>query len=162
MKIITDTAAYVQKIDLEFFKYRLHSLPQSISSKVFENSELDIDEFNKYDFFKFEDMDDIEFFKRIDWIIDYDSVRYLTIQEITKMGRTYVEKREQITEKLYSMTDEDEEYNATLLQYKLIHYQITSLTDISDFKSGRLKITLPDDENKLQKLMRKIFPKIKK
>ena len=66
MKIITNTAVYVQKIDLEFFKYSLHSLPQSISSKIFENSELDVDDFNKYDFFKFENKNDIEFFRSID------------------------------------------------------------------------------------------------
>ena len=144
MKIITKAAAYVQKIDLEILKYTLHYLPQSISSKIFENCELDVDDFNKYDFFKFEDEKDIEFFKSIDWLIDYNSVRDLTNEEITKIGRDYVEQRDQIAKKLYTASDY-EEYNDILFQYKLINYQITSLNDISDFKNGLLKINLPDD-----------------
>lgn len=160
MKIITNHLAYVQKIDLEFLKYRLHSLPQSISSKIFENSEIDVDDFNKYDFFKFDDVSDIEFFKGIDWIIDYDSIRNLTDIEIKAMGRTYVERLEQITKILYKMTSDNKDYENVLLQYKLLHYQITSLNDILDFKSGLLKMTLPNKDNKLQKLIR-IFIKRK-
>lgn len=161
MKIITNHVVYVQKVDLEFFKYRLHSLPQSISSKVFENSEIDVDDFNIYDFFRFEDVSDIEFFKSIDWIIDYDSVRNLTDIEIKEMGKACVERLEQITKKLYVMTSDNKDYENVLLQYKLLNYQIASLNDIIDFKSGLLKMTLPDEGNKLQKLIRKLFTKRK-
>lgn len=162
MKIITYNAIYIQKVDLEFIKYRLHTLPQSISSKIFENSEFDFDNYNKYDFLKFEDKDAIEYFKSIAWIIDYESIKDLTAEGITNLGRTYVEKRNKIAERLYSMTDKDEEYNSTLLQYKLINYQIDSLTDISDYKLGLLQMNLPDDGTGLRKLIRRIFTKIKK
>lgn len=136
MKMVIGRTLYVQKIDLEFLKYRLHSLPQFISSKIFESRKINVDDNNKYDFFRFEDIDEIEFFKGISWIIDYDSLIALTDQDIKKLSN---------------------DYEDILLQYKLLNYQIASLNDFIDFKSGRLKITLPREENKLQKIIRKIF-----
>lgn len=41
MKIIKNNAVYIQKKDLEFLKYNPHILPQSISSKIFENGDID-------------------------------------------------------------------------------------------------------------------------
>lgn len=166
MKIITNTAVYVQKIDLEFLKYRLHSLPQTISSKIFENNKLDVDDFDKYDFFKFEDKNDIEFFKGIDWLIDYNSIKDLPTEEITKSGRDCVEKREQITKKLYGRASA-EEYDELLLQYVLINNKIKSLNDIIDFKLGLLKIKLPDgidypEEIVQKKGIKKLIKSIKK
>lgn len=86
------------------------------------------------------------------------------------MGREYVEKREQITKKLYSMTATDDEYKAILLQYKRINYQIASLTNIIDFKLGLLKMNLPEDiyyqevfaqEKSIRELIKSIFGKRK-
>lgn len=165
MKIITNNALYVQKVDIDFLKYRLHSLPQFISSKIYENSELDIADFNKYDFFKLEDKNDIDFFKSVDWLFEYNFVKDLTTEEITEIGRQYVEKREQIAKKLYSVTD-DIEYKNILLQYTLTNYQIASLNDIIDFKLGLLKMNLPDvfystevlnQKKGIRKLIKSIF-----
>lgn len=69
-----------------------------------------------------------------------------------------MKEREQITKKLYTMTDDNPDYKETLRQYHLVHYQIDSLNDICDFKTGLLTIPLPKDENGLRKLFRKIFP----
>lgn len=159
MKIIEDNAVYVQKIDLEFIKYRLRLLPKSISLKTFDSSELDMDDYSDYDFFKFEDPEDIEFFRSIDWIIDYTPLKDLSYTDITPIGRSYVERIEEVTERLYNMSSKDKEYSDTLLQYTILDYQISSLNDISDYKMGLLKFRLPNEGNGVKQLIKKIFSK---
>lgn len=159
MKIITDNAVYIQKVDLEFFKYELRSLPKFISLKIFENKEIDMDDYEKYDFLKFEDEEIIEFLKKIDWIIDYDLVKNLTDDEIREIGRTYAEKFESVNKKIYTTSPNKKDYKDLLQQSKLLFYQLRSIEDLLDFKGGRLKITLPKDENKFLKLVRKLTSK---
>lgn len=162
MKIITDKAAYIQKIDLEFFKYRLRTMPQSISAKIFENKEIDLDDYDKYDFLKFDSTEDIEFFKSIDWIIDYDSIKDLTTSELKEIGNAYVERLEKTAKKLYEMSEEDSDYKDTLFQYTLLYYQVASLGDISDFKLGLLQINMPTEKKTLKGLIRMLFTKKEK
>lgn len=150
---------YVQKVDLEFLKYRLHSLPQSISVKTFENSEIDIDDYHKYDFFQFEGDSDIQFFKSTDWIIDYDSVKNLTISEIKEIGKGYLEKQYQLSKVLYTIDSNNQNYESILLQYTLVNFKISTLNDILDFKSGLLKFDLPGDGSKFHHFIKTIFPK---
>lgn len=168
MKIINDKVVYVQKIDLEFLKYRLHSLPVSIDSQIFENVESNFDDFNKYDFFKFENVNDIEFFRNTDFIVDYNFVKTVSIDEIVKVGKKYIEKRDILARKLYSIATSNSDYNEILTQFKIVEYQISSLNDIIDFKSGCLKMKLPEgtelpaefmQENGFRKLIKIMFNK---
>lgn len=159
MKIFTSNAVYVQKIDLEFFKYSLHSLPQTISKQFFESNKVDCDDYGKYDFIKFENIEDIDFFKSVNWIIDYASVKDLSDEEYNKLGWDLARKREQATERLYSFERENNEYRIILLECKLLQYQISMLQDIADVRDGRLKIRIPEEQSKLHKMMRKIFVK---
>lgn len=162
MKISTKNAIYVQKQDLEFLKYRLRSLPSSINDKIFENVELDPDDFDKYDFFKFEEEEDIEFFKSLDWLIDYTAVKDLGIEELKYIGENLVKKFEEVACFLYSIDEKSDDYKKTILDYTVLQYQNATLSDIFDLKNGLLKIKLPNTRIHLPRLVRDFFSRISK
>ena len=60
MKIITENAAYVQKNDN-----------------------------NRYEFVKFEDKNEIEFFKNLDWMVDYNSVKDLNEEDFLNLEKIF-------------------------------------------------------------------------
>ena len=78
MKIITDSVAYVQKNDIAFLTQTDRAIPASIFMKVFGNGIVIIDDSNRYEFVEFEAPEEIEFFKSIDWMIDYNEVKDLS------------------------------------------------------------------------------------
>ncbi len=162
MKIITNNnILYVPKIDLDFLNYQLHYLPSSISWELIDNKEVNIDDLNKYDFIKFTKEENIRFFNSIDWIIDYNAIECLSILEVKKLGHEYIKKLEIITKELYEINSFEDNYKNILFQYKVLQYQISSLNDIIDFKSGLLEIILPPRDNKILSILHNFFRKNK-
>lgn len=171
MKISTKDAIYVQKKDLEFLKFQARALPSSINQKIFENSMLDLDDYDKYDFLMFENEEDIEFFKSLDWLIDYTEIKDLENDELRQIGENLVKRNDEVAKKLYSIEEKDESYKSTIQEYMLLSYQITTLSDISDMNNGMLKIKLPNtnDTNNIDntkvnipKLIKNILSKLSK
>ena len=62
MKIITNDAVYVQKNDMGFLNQTDLLIPVSVFLKVFGNGITIIDDSNRFEFIKFEDKEEIEFF----------------------------------------------------------------------------------------------------
>ena len=173
MKIITENAVYVQKNDITYLNHTDLPIPASIFIKVFGNGMVIIDDSNRYEFEKFEDNHEIEFFKRLDWIVDYNSVKDLSDDEIIEIGQSIVQSKNQIAQQLDSMSEDQRKENLEMLtQYELLNFKMHSLRDILWFKRGDLKMTLPEGvdypegfvqtgEKRIQKLMKRIFPKRK-
>ena len=76
MKIITDNAAYVQMNDIAFLNHCDLPIPASVFMKSFGFGIFVVDDSNRYDFKEFNKPEDIEFFKNIDWMIDYNEVKF--------------------------------------------------------------------------------------
>lgn len=135
--------------------------------KVFGNGIVIIDDSNRYEFEKFEDDSEIEFFKGLDWIVDYNSVKDLSDDEIIELGQSIAQSRNQIAQQFNSMSENERKENFDMVtQCELLDFKICSLRDILWFKQGYLKMTLPEDvdyqkkfvqkdENGMQKLIRK-------
>ena len=173
MKIITENAVYVQKNDITYLNHTDLPIPASIFIKVFGNGVVIIDDSNRYEFEKFEDNHEIEFFKRLDWIVDYNSVKDLSDDEIIEIGKSIAQSKNQIAKQFNSMSENERKENLEMVtQCELLDFKMYSLRDILWFKQGHLKMTLPEgvdypeesvqkDEKGMQKLMRRIFPKRK-
>ena len=173
MKIITKNAIYVQKNDIAYLNHTDLPVPASIFMKIYGNGIVIIDDSNRYEFEKFESASEIEFFKELDWIVDYNSVKDLSDDEIIKMGQSIAQTKNQIAKQFNSMSEDERKKNLKMItQCELLDFKMYSLRDILWFKQGHLKMTLPEDvdyqeefvqkdEKKIQKLMRKILPKIK-
>ena len=70
MKIVTDKKVYVQKNDIAYLNQTDLPIPASIFMKVYGNGIVIIDDRNRYEFIEFTAPKEIEFFKKLDWMID--------------------------------------------------------------------------------------------
>lgn len=167
MKIVKDNAIYVQKNDIMFLFQNDLSIPASIFMKVFGNGIIIVDDRNRYEFVKFEEKDEIDFFKSLHWIVDYDTVKDLSDEEIIKLGQMAAEERNSIACMFNSMLDDmKSKHMYSVLRCKMLEFKIYSLRDILWFRQGHIKMTLPDgvqypksykkvDEKGLKKLLKK-------
>lgn len=161
MKLMVGNSLYVQKIDLEFLKYYYRVLPESISTKVFDNPKIDLDDYSKYDFLEFSDYEDIEYFQNVDAIIDYNMIEGYTNSELSAIGKRFSEEFDKVSSELYSITESDPKYNDVLSRHKTLTYKMKTLNDILDFRNGMLKLQLPTEkkESKFKQLINRIIPK---
>ena len=116
MKIITENAVYVQKNDLGFLNQTNLAIPASIFMKVFGNGITIIDDSNRYEFVRFEEESEIDFFKEQDWIVDYNSVKDLGEAEIKEIFDETVNQMDSIARKYNSMSAEEQRKNR---QYRI-------------------------------------------
>ena len=144
MKIITEDAVYVQKNDIAFLTHTDIRIPSSIFMKVFGDGVVIIGNSNRWEFVKFEGKDEIEFFKQLDWIIDYNNVKNLNEEEFIKMGQLIVEEKNKIAKEYNEMSIEECQKNYNMvLQYEMLEHKMYSLRDILWFKKGQLEMDLP-------------------
>lgn len=103
MKVITNNTAFVQKNDITYLNQSDLKIPASIFMKVFDRDVIIINNRNRYDFVEFDAPEEIEFFKGIDWMIDYNEVKDLSEEEIITLGQSIVEEKNRIAQKFNSM-----------------------------------------------------------
>jgi len=145
MKIFANNAVYVQKNDLGFFTQTDLPIPKSIFMKVFGRGITIINDNNRYEFVKFEDQSEIEYFKGLDWIIDYGSVKDLTEEEIISLGNKVAEEKNCIASKFNAMSISERENNTHLInECEVLDFKMYSLVDIVLFQKGELEMVLPD------------------
>ena len=107
MKIITDNAVYVQKNDIAYLNSADFAIPISVFMKVFGKGITIIDDSNRYDFVKFEDESDREFFKGLDWIIDYNEVKNLSEEQIVGLLNNIGDAQQKVVITFNSMSEEE-------------------------------------------------------
>ena len=93
--------------------------------------------------------DYLEYFKGIDWIIDYNEVKDLSEDEIIKLAEETKEEQRKIATTFNSM-DEEEKDNHTdmIIKCNLLEFKFYSLRDILWFKQGHISIKLPENDKK--------------
>ncbi len=171
MKIITNNVAYVQKNDIVCLNQTDLVIPASIFMKVFGNGIVIIDDSNRYEFVEFDASEEIEFFKGIDWMIDYNEVKDLSEEETIALGQSIAEEKNNIAQRFNSMTPEERKKNMNMVsQCELLDFKMYSLRDVLWFKQGHIKMELPEgvdlpagfeQEKGIRKLIKTIFNKRK-
>lgn len=160
MKIITDNAVYVQKNDIAYLINTDLAIPASIFMKVVGIGIVSIDDNNKY-----------EFFKGVDWMIDYNEVKDLSEEETIALGQSIAEEKNNIAQRFNSMKPEERKENMNMVfQCELLDFKMYSLRDVLWFKQGHIKMELPEgvdlpvgfeQEKGIRKLIKTIFNKRK-
>lgn len=151
MKIITENAAYIQKNDLMYLTQAddAIAIPASIYLNIFGNGVVVINDSNRFEFVEFNKPEEIEFFKSIDWMINYDDVKDLSIEDIISLGQSTTNKKNEIAKEFNEMTPEEKEENMYKVSHcELLEFKIYSLRDIVWIKQGRLKIKFPEEIDK--------------
>lgn len=164
MIITKENATYVQKYDLKFLRNIYRILPEDIDQKIFNNPDIDPDDYNIFDFFKFTDPKDIEYFSNLECLNDYTYIKELSKEEFQEMVKNVVRRLDEITKKLYNTDKNDPEYSSIFLQYKSLNYKVVDLRHIAEYKNGFIDMNLPKEHKlKIPKLMQRIFsPKTSK
>lgn len=171
MKIITDNAVYVQNDDLIHLTQNLSSIPASVFLKIFGNDVVIVDNSNRFDFVKFETPEHIEFFKNIEWIIDFYEIKDLTESEIIESVQNLIKERNEIITQLNSMTPSQRKKHMNLAaQLNLLDFKTYSLRNFLWFKQGHLEMQFPkevelpekvEQKKDIRKLIKNIFKKKK-
>ena len=103
----------------------------SIFMKLFSNGIVIIDDINRYEFVKFEALEEIEIFKGIDWMIDYNEVKDLKEEETIALGQNIVKNKNNIVQRFNFMTQRERKKNMNMVsQCNLLNFKMYSLRDI--------------------------------
>ena len=167
MKIVTSDAVYVQKNDIRFLLLNQTDLiiPELIVLKVYGIGIINYS--NRLEFVKFEEESEIEFFKNLDWIVDYDSVKDLDESQIIKLEQEFDQQKNKIAKQYNAMSNNERRENEHMVfEYQRLICQMDSLREVLFFKEGRPQFDLPygiDLPKKIkQKGLRRILSKFKK
>ncbi len=163
MKIITEDAVYLQKEDIAYFNQFLNTyedkndIPKFM--RLFRHEIFILTEKNRYDFVEFRNKEEIEYIKTIEWIIDYNNTKDMTIEQITEYCQQILKERYRIADEYIAMSEEEKIENRTMaIQCAIYEYVINSLASMVYFKMGDIKMKLPK-KVRYPKEVRKINPK---
>lgn len=145
MKITTDKAVYVQKNDLGYLFSSDIPIPASIYLQAAGPEFMIINDTNRYDFVKFEEDSEIEYFNGMDWMVEYSEVKDLPVGDILGLEEDIITKRNGIASKFNEMSQDEKKKNYSMVQQcELLQFKMFSLNDIVKMKSGKLSIELPE------------------
>lgn len=145
MKIIRDNKIYVQRSDISMMSVN-DNLKDNETVKKILSMGFSYDDKNKYDFVPFTEEDVIELLSSLDYIIDYDETKDMSDEDLDGLAKETADERNNVTVR-YARLDEEEmrrEFKRARNEISLLEYKIISLRDLSWFRSGHLKITLPE------------------
>ena len=146
MKLFINNKVYVQKNDLAYFMRGSEgiSIPSSIIDKVFSQVFIVTDE-NRYEFVEFSSPEEIEFFKKCDWMVDYNLFDDMTEEEIVEYGCQINAERNKIATSFNELSEGEREkqYMQVSTKIELLEFKMWSVRDILWHKQGHLKFQLP-------------------
>ena len=150
MKIITNGKVYVQKSDIAYLNSTNLANATAVVTKMFGPGYVIINDKNKNEFIEYNNPNAIAFFKDIEYILDYDEVKYLDEEELIKLYNNYVNKKNNIAKEYNNMSREEKLENKNLLdESKEIDHMLLSIKDYLLYKKGELILRLPiKDKNK--------------
>ena len=148
MKIFVNNKVYVQKNDLAYLMRGAEgiSIPSSIINKVFGKVFIVTDE-NRYEFVEFSSPEEIDFFKKCDWMVDYNLFDGMTENQIVEYGYQINAERNKIATSFNELSEGEREkqYIQVSTKIELLEFKMWSVRDILWHKQGHLKFLLPNE-----------------
>ena len=147
MKIITNNMMYVQQNDLYCLYFYNIPMPEVVQKKIISKNYNDIISMSiikKNKFVACNDADVIEYFKNIDWIVDYNQVKDLSAEEIIELRKSITQEINKKEDKFFTLPPDERNLNM-LFQCQLLYLKNNSLNQLLLFKQGKIKIKLPED-----------------
>ena len=160
MKVFKKGKVQVQNEDLILILRSGELMPTSVLEKFYGNGPVIIVQDNMEDYVEFEETDQVEFFKRLDWIVDYDEVKNLSTEELEKLYDDTKDEMVKIRNKYSDLSQNDDCYEKDSIRFELLGNKLYSLSKIQYFKARKLELALPN-ETGICRLIRKFKNKIK-
>ncbi len=135
---------YVQMQDIIFLLHQTDMpMPASIFTKVFTDVIIVTDE-NRFDFVKFDEEPEVKFFRDLEFIIDFDQYKNLTIEQLGEESKRLAKRANNISDQWNSMSKEEREKNSALLdEHKGISYMMDFLLEIYYLNHGKRTMPFP-------------------
>lgn len=160
MKVFKNGKVYVQNEDLILILRSGELMPTSVLEKIYGNGPVIIVKDNMEDYVEFDEADQVEFFKRLDWIVDYDEMKNLSLEELEKLYDDTKDEMVKIKNKYSDLSQKDDCYEKDSIRFELLGNKLYSLSKIQYFKARKLELALPN-ETGICRLIRKFKNKIK-
>ena len=146
MKIVTDNAVYIQNKDIIYLSRINVPVPSSLFNQIYNNDIVIIDDLNGNGFVKLDKDSEIQFFKSLDWIVDYQNVKDLNIDDFKKLKQKIINEKNQIANQYNSMSDKERKENINIVnRFDLLEYKLHSLKEILNYKLEQLDIKMPEE-----------------
>lgn len=134
---------YVQLNDLIFINKAEIQMPTSIYMKVFSNNFFILNK-NKTEFVSFDEPNEIEYFKGLDFILDYDSYKKLSLEELTTKRQKTFEQYSTKVDELNGMFDEEKKQNKnTIQECEILDYVMNGIQEFYWLKKGEQTVPFP-------------------
>lgn len=112
--------------------------------KVFKGIVI-VDDSNRFDFVRFDDEEEVKFFKEVDFILDYNKYKDMTDDQLENEWRKLVTKSNEIAKKWNEMSEDEREKNINLFQeYENLKYMMNFLKEIYAIKHNKMSMTFPE------------------
>ena len=149
MKVFKDGKLYVNKNDLLILRKSQYQVPESVfggreSNLILLGIEKDV-------FLEFTDEKDIEFFKKIDWIVDYDSVRDLNMEVLKKLMANIKSTMSMLRVRLDSLC-EITENSRDDIRFDMLEQMLLSLEKIYDSRVSGIELFGMPQEKQTRKV----------
>lgn len=167
MKVTYDDKVFVQKKDLVFL-LRCYIdnkliLPDSIFKEIYSRMLLEVD-FDGKDFAMFNKKEELAFFDKIDFIMDYNEFKNKCSYCLMELEEKIIEERKFLVDSLKSHKLRST-WNCNMigLRCEFLDYKLSSLNDILNYKRGKESYFIPNpDEKKHNRKDKKTYIKRKK
>lgn len=168
MKISSNNNIYIQVIDLLWLNTLNIDMPDIIKRKLFKVSyNLINGSINNTDFIYFDSNEIIKYFNNLDWIIDYNEVKDLSLIELINYSNDIKNKCNNLIKKYNKMNYYDKLINSSIKdEINYLNIKWFGIRDYILFKIGIIKYMLPEDilpkKNKHRRIKKIITKKILK
>jgi hypothetical protein len=137
-------AVYVQMQDIMELNRSDTPILASIYMKVFKGIVI-VDDTNRFDFVRFDDEEEVKFFKEVDFIIDYNEYKDMTDDQLENEWGKLVTKSNEIAKKWNEMSENEREKNINLFQeYENLKYMMNFLKEIYAIKHNKMSMPFPE------------------
>lgn len=135
---------YVQLNDIMELTQTNTPIPASIIDKVFGREMLIVDDSNRDNFVEFEDPNEIEYFRSIEWIIDYKKYRDLSKDDLKLIIEDNIKEANDIAAKYNNLSYEEKEKNLNLYErYNMLCLKNEDIKKLYFMKSGEYQPIFP-------------------
>lgn len=137
---------YVQMQDIMHIHYETDiPLPETIFVKVFTTGVTIVTDANRFDFVKFEEDDEVKFFRDLKFIIDFDQYKSFSDEQLEEEAQKFAVKANDIATKWNGMKPEEREENYSLyVEHSNLDYMIKFLCEIYAVKHGERSMPFPE------------------
>jgi len=128
-------------------------IPANIYLKVFGGEATIIGSHNYFDYICFDEKEAVDFFKNLEFIINYDDFANLNLEEINEIAYEIGRKIVDIVNKFNSMSIEVRRNNSKILEYfQKLEYMYLCISIIHKFKLNNEPLLMPNKLNQIKRI----------